>query len=848
MNKIKFFYVILSVMVLSGCSLLKGKDEKIEFDVSKYVFLDDELDIESENSNLTYEIVGDNEINARLVDGKIVADKPGVIEIIAKDGQKKSEPRIVYVIEKDETVIDVVLSADLLKMDLGKIYSFGLDLLPNDAYKVESSDEAVLKVLENNNIEIVGSGRGNLKITNNLTNKVIYDDMFVVYNSILLTEIKTQLINQNVVSSMNSTITQEHFDYITTLDLSEKLSNDSSIALGIKYLRNLETLSLSRNELTDISFVDSLKSLKTIDLSHNNIEDISALNGLINLESINLSYNNIINVSTLRRHQNILDLDLSHNNISDLSPVSTLYDLESLFVGSNPIDSIDHISALIKLKKLDVSYSKMVADEVFGLDYFTNLEYIDLSGINLTLSNIPKNLPNLEVFKINDVNLLGGDLIHLLNYNGLKVLEIENNDLDLIALETFARNAKENNSLTNLEVLSMGRNNMVTLPDLSMFSKLRSLGLSGSKNLMNLTNLELLVNLEDLDLSYTQSIENNQELIETFSTLTKLKRLNVVDGMNYFDRELFDYFTNRINEDIEFSIELFEGEWMNQSTVYNYAKVVYFSLDELKEHLVQEGNSYRYIYQSNQRNIILNLINETSTTAMNIIIPKDVFEINLYSNKLKTHRLSFEVEERRQSTILFNLFNFKTTASNGYNVIKTTGEAELRIKFSGDNSLSATNMESILGHKISINPYLATDQLFIRGGVGQKGENGESNNGSKSSRRGGNGSKGYAGISADDVTLDGQITIHGGTGGEGGRGGNRESWGILVDGDGGNGGNGGKGGSAVYAINIDYTSTVILQGGSGGNPGDGGNGGGLGYSNGVPGSKGQNGQPIEKKE
>lgn len=845
-RKITVVILLAMVMLITGCDLFKVEETEIVFEVANHVFLDETLRVDSELDDLTYNIVGDNEINAKIIDGKIYADKPGVIQIAAIYKGKQSEPRIVYVLQKDEAVTEVVLSADLLKMDLGKIYSFGLDLLPKDAYKVESSNESILKVLDNNNIEIVGSGRGELKITNNLTNTVIYDDIFVVYNSILLTEIKTQLLKEQAISSMNNDVTQEHFDLITDLDLSRKLSNDSSVALGVKYLKNLESLNLSDNGLTDISFIQILTNLESLDLSNNQIEDLSPLNNLSNLETVNLSNNKISNISTLRRHQKVVDLNLSHNNILDLSPISTLYDLETLFIGNNPIDSIDHISALIKIKKLDVSYSQMIAEDIFGLDYFENLEYIDLSGLNLSLTNIPKTLPYLEVLKLNEVGLTGADLLHVLNYNKLNVLEIDRNDLDLIAVENFTRKAKESNSLMQIETLSMGYNNFVSLPDLSVFPKLKNLRLVGSKNLMELDNLSRLPYLETLDLSYTQSIENNEGLIEVFTKLEGLKKLSVVDGMNYFDRSLFDYFTQRVTDHETFSIEIFKDEWMNKNTVYNYAKIVYFSIEEFMEHLTTSGDSYKYVYQSNQRNIILNLINDTSAVQMNIIIPKDVFEVNIYSNKLKKLGITFEVEERRQSIIQFNLFNFKTNGGSNFSAIKTHGEAELRITYSGENELiGGFNKNGIEGYNVFIKPYSTKDTLSIRGGQGAKGADTPKSDKSKDDRKGGTGEIGKSGILAVSVNLEGAITITGGKGGAGGRGGDRQSYGILGrDGDGGNGGNGGRGGSAIHATTIIKTDNVILFGGNGGDPGTGGKGAGLFYSDGSVGSVGSVGPEI----
>lgn len=65
------------------------------------------------------------------------------------------------------------------------------------------------------------------------------------------------------------------------------------------FLKNLTTLCLSENEISDISVLSRLTKLKELDLDHNKIRDISALGGLRNLTRLNLDGNKIKDFSPI---------------------------------------------------------------------------------------------------------------------------------------------------------------------------------------------------------------------------------------------------------------------------------------------------------------------------------------------------------------------------------------------------------------------------------------------------------------------------------------------------------------------------------------------------------------------
>jgi len=68
---------------------------------------------------------------------------------------------------------------------------------------------------------------------------------------------------------------------------------------GIQHCKDLTTLHLYDNQITDISTLSDLTNLTHLDLDSNQIVNISALSGLINLTWLNLGGNEIVDISPL---------------------------------------------------------------------------------------------------------------------------------------------------------------------------------------------------------------------------------------------------------------------------------------------------------------------------------------------------------------------------------------------------------------------------------------------------------------------------------------------------------------------------------------------------------------------
>ena len=104
---------------------------------------------------------------------------------------------------------------------------------------------------------------------------------------------------------------------------------------GLEFLRNLETLELKGQRISDISPIFKLKKLKYLSLRYNFIDSVEGIESMENLEAVELSANRLTDVSSLFRCPKLSDVTLDYKldlcdlgcdyapNISNLSIIHT---------------------------------------------------------------------------------------------------------------------------------------------------------------------------------------------------------------------------------------------------------------------------------------------------------------------------------------------------------------------------------------------------------------------------------------------------------------------------------------------------------------------------------------------
>ncbi len=165
-------------------------------------------------------------------------------------------------------------------------------------------------------------------------------------------------------------------------------------------LTSLTTLSLSRNQLTDVSVLKALPNLTRLYLDFNNLTDISVLKTLPNLTQLDLGGNNLTDISVLKALPNLTWLDLRGNKLTDISVLKELSNLMQLDLGGNDLTDISVLNELPNLTRLDLCNNQLknIPPEFFNRDWEIHCEdgYIR-DGINL-FGN-PLETPPVEIVK-----------------------------------------------------------------------------------------------------------------------------------------------------------------------------------------------------------------------------------------------------------------------------------------------------------------------------------------------------------------------------------------------------------------------------------------------------------------
>ena len=120
----------------------------------------------------------------------------------------------------------------------------------------------------------------------------------------------------------NALITQNALQGLTALY--GEGENQIKNLTGLEYATGLTRLSLSDNQIRDVTPLAGLTQLRVLDLQANRIQDITGLRGLAALQFLLLEHNQIRDVSALTGLTQLWDLRLNGNPIEDKAPLRTL--------------------------------------------------------------------------------------------------------------------------------------------------------------------------------------------------------------------------------------------------------------------------------------------------------------------------------------------------------------------------------------------------------------------------------------------------------------------------------------------------------------------------------------------
>ena len=232
-----------------------------------------------------------------------------------------------------------------------------------------------------------------------------------------------------------------------------------------------------------------LLSLTNLDASRRNISNLAGLEAARNLVTLNLQINRLTDFSLPSALTELSSLDLSINSLTNCFIPAGLTNLGQLVLEANDLHDLTLPAGLTGMRSLNLANNQLSRFEVSNL---TSLAVLDLGFNSFTNFALPAGLTNLTTFLMKGNPLthmtLPGDMLSLTN------LQLDQNQLATFALPRgLTRLLKLNlffNQLTNLSLPS----DLGALTELNLdFNRFTSFSLPA--NLTHLSTLHLRANL-----------------------------------------------------------------------------------------------------------------------------------------------------------------------------------------------------------------------------------------------------------------------------------------------------------------------------------------------------------------
>lgn len=671
---------------------------------------------QSNASDVVYYIDGDNLIDVVMVNNRFTAIKEGKVKVSAKIGDLISSNSIEITSKYSSSYItltenDIAKNLEELSkktIDFGAIVDIGIKEEYADKYQLIGCDD-VMFINESGKLEVCGVMLSTeVKLHSDVTNQDIWTgDLSSTFGTILATAVKNELIDNNVISKNETMITKNHMAQVKKLNLNGMISNDVTSINGLKWLTSLEELDLSNNGIDNIDFASNAKNLKKLIVNNNNISTLEKLKEHRGIEYLDISDNLLNNLDYVHRFTKLKYLDLSSNNIEDIKNVSNLVNVESLFLNDNKLKNFkDALAALNNLKELGLGHCGLTFTDIKSIKFIdkSNITYLDFSGTSVNLNNVVE-FRNLEKLILQDTNLSdGADISKLNELTKLKYLDISSNFLNTSNLcesnNGVLKFKLDPNSLKNLETLCLGENEFSKLPDLTGFTNLNTLDLTNAYNLTSLDSIGKL-NIKELILDECNSIKINDDGTSYLNALSKtnlpnLEKLSIVSGLNYMTKDLYEKLTLKVKNG-ELKLRFINDDYIDNNTIYNYTQSIYFTMDDfLNSVIVIEDEKTKINSQTEE--VVLSLVNDRSAIALKkycFYIPSSIKKISIYGNQYDTYDMSFNVMDRKKSSITFDLTSFSSSVSSG-KFIESAAGARININTYLNCSIKSSDLEATI--------------------------------------------------------------------------------------------------------------------------------------------------------
>ncbi len=152
-------------------------------------------------------------------------------------------------------------------------------------------------------------------------------------------------------------------DYAAFNELGEHMAlNDGVLKNGglaslsdLAQLKNLKTVCIALEDITNLSPLASLEALETIDLRHNPVKDVVPLSSLPALRNLVLFETRVSELSSLSECTLLTNVNVGKTQIASPAALSTVESIRELYMRDTPLQTLSGIERLNRLQKLELT-------------------------------------------------------------------------------------------------------------------------------------------------------------------------------------------------------------------------------------------------------------------------------------------------------------------------------------------------------------------------------------------------------------------------------------------------------------------------------------------------------------
>ncbi len=313
-------------------------------------------------------------------------------------------------------------------------------------------------------------------------------------------------------------------------------------------------LSLSWDEVTNVPLVATFTNLEHLFLSSNHFQNVTFLTNLPLLQEFTINWSGVTNISPVAAHTPLYNLDVSYILTSNLTAVAGLTNLSTLWCGGNHasgggnyltlltnlyvlgaemngITNVGFMTNMPHLYYLGLEFNSITT--VAPLTQRTNLQYLYLAGNQIHDVSPLSGLTNTYYLSMYSNGLT--NVAPLAGMYSLQWLTLQSNHVQNVSalasltnliwsLDLSVNELSDISPLTNLHKLTwlgLWQNQLTSLPSLVGLSNVTSLDFWGNQ-LTNVSGISGMTSLNWLGLS-----RNNMKVLSPLSNLPNLRTLDL---------------------------------------------------------------------------------------------------------------------------------------------------------------------------------------------------------------------------------------------------------------------------------------------------------------------------------